>query len=101
MRMLLTAHIPAEPFNTLAREGKAGQIISAILSELKPEAAYFTEEHGKRCAILVVNVSDPSRVPTFAEPFFLKFNAECRFRVAMTPDDLGKAGLDELGRKWR
>jgi hypothetical protein len=39
-------------------------------------------------------------VPSFAEPFFLNFNADCRFRIVMSPEDLGRAGLEELGKKW-
>jgi len=34
-----------------------------------------------------------------SSPFFLNFNADCEFRIAMSPEDLGKAGLDELGKK--
>jgi hypothetical protein len=45
-------------------------------------------------------VDDSSRIPFFAEPFFLNFNADCEFRIAMSPEDLGKASLDELGEKW-
>jgi hypothetical protein len=101
MRMMLTAHIPHEPFNTLVRQNKAGEIIKRILDDIKPEAAYFTEQHGTRCAVLIVNVAEPSRVPSLAEPLFLSFNADCRFRIVMTPEDLGKAGLDDLGKKWR
>jgi hypothetical protein len=101
MRMMLTASLPHEPFNTLVRENKAGQIIGKILDELKPEAVYFTEQHGTRCAVLIVDVAEPSRVPSIAEPFFLHFNADCRFRIVMSPADLGKAGLEELGKKWR
>lgn len=100
MRMMLTATLPHEPFNTLVREGKAGQIIGRILDELKPEAVYFTEQDGTRGAVLIVDVADPSRIPSLAEPFFLSFNADCRFRIVMTPEDLGKAGLDQLGKKW-
>jgi hypothetical protein len=100
MRMMLTALIPHEPFNSLVRENRAGQVIMKILEDLKPEAAYFTEQHGQRCAVLIVNVADASRVPSLAEPFFLNFNADCRFRIVMTPEDLGKAGLEELGKKW-
>src|SRR5205807_816293 len=95
-----TAQIPHEPFNTLVKQNKAGAIIGKILEELKPEAAYFMEQHGMRCAVLVVNVADASRIPSFAEPFFISFNADCRFRLVMTPEDLGKAGLDDLGKKW-
>ena len=101
MRMMLTASLPNEPFNTLVRSGEVGHIIQDILTELKPEAAYFVEEHGTRCAVLIVNITDQSRIPFFAEPFFLKFNAQCRFRIAMVAEDLGKAGLDALGKKWK
>ena len=66
----------------------------------KPEAIYFTEVEGHRGAIMIVNVDDPSKVPMFAEPWFLTFNADLEFRVAMTPEDLARAGLDALGKKW-
>lgn len=98
--MLLTVHIPHEPFNTLVREKQAGPLINRIMEELKPESAYFTEQNGTRTAVLVVNVDAPSDLPQFAEPFFLNFNADCEFRVAMTAEDLAKAGLDGLGDKW-
>ena len=101
MRMLLTASFPHEPFNSMVRTGTAGAVLGKILETLKPEAVYFTEEHGSRCAVLVVEVADQSRIPTFAEPFFLNFNADCRFRIVMSPEDLNRAGLDELGDKWR
>jgi len=100
MRMLLTARFPAEPFNTLARKGEAGKILQSIVEELKPEAVYFTELRGQRGAILVVDLPSPSDVPRIAEPFFLKFNAECHFKVVMSAEDLAKAGLDEIGKKW-
>lgn len=100
MRMLLTARFPAEPFNTLVRKGEAGNILQAIVAELKPEAVYFTDEQGQRAAILVVDLANPSDVPRMAEPFFLKFNADCHFKIVMSGEDLAKAGLDELGKKW-
>lgn len=101
MRMMLTASLPNEPFNSLVRSGAAGKIIQEILATLKPEATYFVEDHGTRCAVLIVDVADQSRLPFFAEPFFLKFNATCRFRIAMVAADLAKADLDALGQKWK
>ena len=68
--------------------------------DLKPEAVYFTEQGGQRGGILIVDVASPSDIPSIAEPFFLTFEAEVRFHVCMSPDDLAKAGLDELGKKW-
>ena len=100
MRMLVHVEFPLEPFNTMVRNGTAGQKIQKILEAIKPEAAYFTEFNGKRGGTLVVNVNNASEVPALAEPFFLTFNAEIRVRIAMTPEDLGKANLDTLGKAW-
>lgn len=101
MRMLLNIRIPHEPFNTFVREGTIGEVMARILDEAKPEAAYFTEQNGTRGAILVIDLDDPSKVPAFAEPWFLKFNADCEFRIAMVADDLRKAGLENLGARWK
>ena len=100
MRMLIHTKIPHEPMNALIRAGKAGDLLRRILDETKPEAAYFTEYGGQRGAILIVNVNDASEVPRFAEPWFLNFNADVSFHIVMTPEDLGRAELEDLGRKW-
>jgi hypothetical protein len=71
-----------------------------ILGESKPEAAYFTEYGGKRGAIFIVDVADASKIPSLAEPWFLLFNADVEFHAVMTPDELGRAGVDALGKKW-
>ena len=100
MRMLMHLELPLEPFNTFVRDGTAGQKIQRILESIKPEAVYFSEHNCRRGGTLVVNVNDPSDVPAFAEPWFLTFNAEVEFRIAMTPEDLGRANLESLGKKW-
>ena len=100
MRMLLDITMPHEPFNTLTREGIVGKKISEILEALKPEAAYFTERDGKRGAVIIVDLSDPSKIPALAEPWFLTFNADVNFRIAMTVEDLKNADLDSLGKRW-
>jgi len=100
MKILLDVTIPHEPFNTLARQGVVGKKLGEILEALKPEAAYFTSQDGKRGAILVVNLPDSTKIPSLAEPFFLTFNADVSFRPFMSPDDLKNGGLDALGKKW-
>jgi len=100
MKMLLSVEFPIEPFNSLVSSGKAGEIIGRILDSIKPELAYFTEQDGARGGIFVIDVETPSDVPFFAEPFYLNFQASCKFRILMSPEDLQKAGLDELGKKW-
>ena len=47
-----------------------------------------------------MNLADASGIPALAEPWFLIFQADVKFQIAMTPDDLMKADLDELGKKW-
>jgi len=96
----MNVKIPHEPFNTLVRNGKVSEIIKQIINDLKPESIYFTEQGGTRGAVAIVEIDDQSQIPSFAEPFFLNFNADCKFRIAMSPEDLGKAGLTELGKKW-
>ena len=98
--MLLIASFPHNPFNAAVKDGTAGQKLGRILDEIKPEAVYFTEKDGNRAAVMVVELPDPSKIPSLAEPLFLTFEASVEFRIVMTPDDLQRAGLDEIGRKW-
>jgi len=100
MRMLVHVKLPHEPFNAAVRDGSAGKTIERILGEVKPEAVYFTEYDGHRGAIMIVDVADPSRVPALSEPWFLAFHADVTFHIVMSPEDLGRSGLDALGKKW-
>jgi hypothetical protein len=100
MRMLVQVKIPHKEFNAAVKDGSVGGKLKRILEETKPEAVYFTEYNGQRGALLIVDLADPAKVPSIAEPWFLSFNADVEFRIAMTPDDLGQAGLDELGKRW-
>lgn len=63
MRTLVHAKLPHEPFNGAVRNGSAGKTIERILAEAKPEAVYFTEYDGRRGAIMIVDVADPSKLP--------------------------------------
>jgi hypothetical protein len=101
MRFVLYISLPVDKFNQAVLDGTAGKKIGRILEETKPEAAYFCAKDGKRGGFLVVNMSTTSEMPRFAEPWFLHFDATVEFLPAMTPEDLQKAGLDELAKKWR
>ena len=100
MRMLIKASMPHRTFNAAVKDGTAGEKIQRILEAIQPEAVYFTEMGGQRTGIYIVNIDDPSQIPSLAEPFFLTFEADVEFHPVMSPDDLGRAGLDELGEKW-
>ena len=98
--MLVNVTCPIEPFNTMVRNGTAGEIIGRVIDDIKPESIYFTELEGNRGAVMIVDVPDASHIPAIAEPWFLNFEAICEFRIAMTPDDLMKANLTKLAEKW-
>lgn len=99
MRMLMHVKFPHKEFNAATRDGSIEKKMKRILEDAKPEAVYFTEYDGRRGAIIIVDIQDPSRVPALAEPWFL-FGADVSFHVVMTPEDLGRAGLEALGKKW-
>jgi hypothetical protein len=92
--------MPNDPFNTAVRDGTAGKTLKRIVEDAKAEAVYFTEFDGLRTAIVIVDIKDASQIPAFAEPWFLNFKATVEFHPVMSPDDLGRAGLEALAKKW-
>lgn len=100
MKMLMHVTCPHEPFNSYVKDGSAGAKIQKIVGETKPEAVYFVEYGGQRGCIMIVNVEDPSKIPGISEPWFLVFEADVEFHIVMSPEDLGKSGLDTIGKKW-
>ena len=91
MRCLLKVSIPVETGNVAIADGTLPKTIETILAEVKPEAAYFAEENGKRTGFIFLDLKDPSQIPAIAEPWFLAFNAQVEFHPAMNLDDLKKA----------
>jgi hypothetical protein len=91
MRMMMKVSIPVEAGNAAAIEGKLGSTIQKILTDMKPEAAYFVEENGLRTGIIIFQMTDQSEIPKFAEPWFIALNASLTIKPAMTIEDLGKA----------
>lgn len=101
MRFLLKATPDAAAFSACVKDGTAEQKMQSILTEAKPEAAYFVEMDGKRNALLIVNIDDVSQLPVLAEPWFLTFNAAVEFHPVMLGEDLAKSNLSEIGSKWK
>jgi len=92
MRTMMRVTIPVEAGNAAIKSGKLAQAMGAAMDRMKPEAAYFTTDRNTRTAYFFVDLKDQSDMPSFAEPFFLEFNAAVDFQPVMNGDDL-KRGL--------
>jgi hypothetical protein len=74
-----------------ARNGELGSTVQRILEEMKPEAAYFAEEEGKRTGYIFFHMTNSSELPAVAEPWLHAFSATLTVRPAMNAEDLGVA----------
>jgi len=102
MRMMMKVTFSIEAGNEAIRDPQFGAKIKALMSELKPEAAYFTTVDGQRGGYIFLNIDDASQIPAIAEPFFLWMDADVEFTPVMVPADLEKAGpaIAAAVKKW-
>ncbi len=92
MRCLMKVAIPVGTGNAAINDGSLGKTIESILADLKPEAAYFIAENGKRAGFIFFDLKDTSQIPAVAEPWFLAFDAHVELQPAMSLEDLKNAG---------
>ena len=91
MRTMLRWTVPVEAGNKGIHNGAIAKTIEAIMASLKPEAAYFLAEGGRRSGMVVFDLKDPSEIPQIAEPLFQQLNASVEFLPVMNADDLKRA----------
>ncbi|HKB86863.1 MAG TPA: hypothetical protein VKD08_11870 [Ignavibacteriaceae bacterium] len=100
MKMILTITFPHDPFNAMIKKGTVGNVLNKLMADLKPEAAYFSLNEGRRNIFMVVNVNSGGDYVKYAEPFFLQFNADIKYDIVITPEEIQKSGLEEIGKKY-
>ena len=93
MKMLLNVTLPHQPFNAAVKDGTAGSKLNRILEATKPDAVYFTERNSQRGAVLIVDLSDASKLPALVEPWLLCFEADLELR-----HDTGRPQASPAGR---
>ncbi|MGA5894633.1 hypothetical protein [Streptomyces venetus] len=97
MRVLLKACMDTEKANEAIRNGTLGKMLQESMEQIRPEAAYFTTDHGRRTAYMVFDMEDSAQMPVIAEPFFLQLDAEITYTPVMNAEDVQR-GLAQLGR---
>ena len=96
MRMLLKISMPVEQGNEAAKSGTLKQTLESTMAALKPEAAYFYPEDGKRTAIMVFDMTGSWQLPATLEPLFANLGASVHVTPVMNGEDLQR-GLQEAG----
>jgi hypothetical protein len=97
MRMLMRIQVPTEDGNRAIQDGSFPAILEKAMEELKPEAAYFVAEDGKRTFYWFLEMEDQTDLPWVAERFFSGLNATVQTTPAMTFEDVGKGLARALG----
>ena len=99
MRMMLKVTVPVEVGNTTIKDGTLPKALQSTAERLKPEAAYFLAEDGKRTALFFFDMQDASQIPSIAEPLFMGMNASLTMVPVMNTDDL-KKGLEQAAKNF-
>jgi hypothetical protein len=94
MRTLLRVSMQTDTANAAVKDGTLPMVMRSALEALKPEAAYFCTQDGRRTAFIVFDLQNASDMPSIAEPFFMALNASVDFSPCMNADDL-RIGLDK------
>jgi hypothetical protein len=88
--------MPVQKGNAAIKDGSLPKTVQSLMEQLKPECAYFYPEGGKRAAIMVFDLADPTGMVTVLEPLFQNLDAEISLTPVMDAGDL-EAGLKQLG----
>lgn len=96
MRMLLKISMAVAQGNEAAKSGALQRTIQSTMEALKPEAAYFYPEDGKRTAIMVFDMKGAWQLPATVEPLFQALGASVHVTPVMNAEDLQR-GFKEAG----
>ena len=96
MRMLLKISMPVEAGNAAIKSGLLPKTMQATAEALKPEAAYFYPEKGRRTGLFVFDMEDSSQLPAIVEPLFQNLDAAVLVTPVMNAEDLER-GLKAAG----
>jgi hypothetical protein len=96
VRTLLKVSMPVEKGNEAIKSGALQQTLQSVMETLKPEAAYFYPEDGRRTALYVFDMEGSWQLPATVEPLFQNLGASVLLTPVMNGEDLQR-GLQEAG----
>jgi hypothetical protein len=91
MRMMMRLTMPVEKGNEAIASGAWDQTLDHIIETLKPEAAYFYLDGGRRAAMFIYEAEKAEEMAVINEPIFQGLNASIEQQPVLTAADLGKA----------
>ena len=97
MRMMLKVSMPTEASNATFKDGSLGTALMGAVERLKPEAAYFFPENGRRTALYMFDMKDEAQIPVVVEPLFHAVNADITLIPVMNAEEVAK-GIEEAAK---
>ena len=91
MRMMMRLTIPVEKGNEAIASGAWDQTLNHIIETLKPEAAHFHLDSGRRAATFIYEADKAEEMAVIKEPVFRALDASIDQQPVLTAADLGKA----------
>lgn len=98
MRMMMKVSIPVKYGNKGVTKGYLAQTVMGFVEKYNPEASYFVTEGGERTAIFFFDATNPSDIPSIAEPFFMNLNASITITPAMDLNEM-RSGIEMANKR--
>ena len=95
MRFLAKVTIPVEKGDEAFKSGELPRTMQSAMHRLKPEAAYFVEEDGKRECLFVFNLD----VPSLLKPLFPNLDASFHVTPVMNAAEFEQGLGDAKGKQ--
>lgn len=88
MRTMLKIQLPAVAGNAAIADNSLPTILQRLMEQVKPEAAYFYAEGGRRAALMVFDMTESSQIPPIVEPLFMGMEATVDLIPVMNAQEL-------------
>lgn len=95
MRFLAKITIPTEIGEEASKSGALPRTMRSAMERLKPEAAYFFEEDGKRECLIVFNLD----IPSLLKPLFPDLDVSVHVTQVMNAAEFERGLEDAKGRQ--